>query len=147
MQKGVRRVYAPPGTRVLMQVHTEPPGRKHDPRAHKRTHTASPRRSHPRLSLLFFFLPFSFLFPPFPRVIFCSYVSDTAPPCSFPASRFIDQTVYLAARTCTVHFRIILFLSNQTYPFAVSRHRFIGTGLSVYNRDTLLVTLIYYLVV
>lgn len=119
----MRRVHAPPDTggAYASAYGTLPPG-KHDPLAHEHTtHTASPRRSHPQSRSAFFSLPFFFppLFFPFsplsPSCFFCcSYVSDTAPPCSFPTSRFIDQIVYLAARTCTVHFGIILFLSSPT---------------------------------
>lgn len=116
---------------LLMQVHTNPPRvARPDPRAHKHTvrriqHRHSglipvslcffPSRPAPFLSFFSAFLPCHF---------FCPYVSDTAPPCSFPASRFIDQTVYLAARTCTVHFRIILLLSKPADSFAASRDRF-----------------------
>jgi len=108
-----------------MQVHTNSPHRVNTIRAHINRRRTQPRRGGliPSFALLFPSSPLSFPFSPV-SIFFRSYVSDTAPPCSFPASRFIDQTLYLAARTCTVHFRIILFLSNPTDSFAASRNRF-----------------------
>lgn len=105
-----------------MQVHTNPP-RVNTIRAHINIRRIQPRHGGLiPVSLCFFSLsaPFPFLFssPFLPCHFFCPYVSDTAPPCSFPASRFIDQTVYLAARTMYhVHFRIILFLSKPADSF------------------------------